>query len=84
VAFSGDTSWTSRLPELSHGADLFVCECFGFDGAPPGHLDYRTIRDGREALACRRLILTHMSDSMLSRLDGLDVETAADGMALSL
>jgi len=79
VAFSGDTGWTPRLPELAHGADLFVCECFGFESAPPGHLDYRTLREAREELACRRLILTHMSDSMLSRLDDLDVETATDG-----
>jgi len=84
VSFSGDTGWTPRLPELSFGADLFVCECFGFDSAPPGHLDFRTLEDARESLGCRRLILTHMSDSMLSRLDRLDVETAADGMALSL
>jgi ribonuclease BN (tRNA processing enzyme) len=84
VAFSGDTGWTPRLPELAHDADLFVCECFGFESAPPGHLDYRTLMAARGSLACRRLVLTHMSDAMLSRLDELDVETAADGRRMSV
>jgi ribonuclease BN (tRNA processing enzyme) len=84
VAFSGDTEWTDALVALSDGADVFLCECFGDQSAPPHHLDYRTLQCHRHALTCRRLILTHMGEDMLRRAPSLDVETADDGMVLTL
>lgn len=84
LAFSGDTAWTDGLVDLARGADLFVCECYGFEGAPPGHLDYRTLMEHRARLGCRRLLLTHMGQEMLSRLASLDIDTVHDGMAVTL
>jgi len=81
LAFSGDTEWTDALVALAADADLFVCECFGFDHAPPHHLDFQTLRRHRPALTCRRLLLTHMGDDMLRRASSLDVEAADDGLA---
>ena len=84
LAFSGDTEWTDTLIGLSAGADLFVCECFGFESAPPHHLDYRTIEAHRSTLTCRRLLLTHMGEDMLARAASLGADTAHDGLKVRL
>jgi ribonuclease BN (tRNA processing enzyme) len=84
LAFSGDTEWTDALVPLSADADVFVCECFGDDSAPPFHLDYRSLQNHRHALTCRRLILTHMGESMLRRVKTLDVESADDGVVIRI
>lgn len=84
IAYSGDTEWTDSLLEAARGADIFVCECNYFDKQVPGHLDYRTLSEKRPQLDCRRLMLTHMSDDMLRRLDSADAEAAADGMVIEL
>jgi ribonuclease BN (tRNA processing enzyme) len=84
VAFSGDTEWIDSLVDLSAGADLFVCECSGYENAPPHHLDYVTLARHRPLLTCRRLLVTHMGDEMLSRVGGLPLEAARDGLMLML
>jgi len=83
LAFSGDTEWTDALVELSADADLFLCECSGYDSAPPHHLDYLTLQLHRSALTCRRLLLTHMGREMLARASALGVDTAHDGLVLT-
>jgi ribonuclease BN (tRNA processing enzyme) len=82
IAFSGDTEWTPSLIDLACDADLFVCECFGYDTAPPGHLDYVTLMRQRSSLTCRRLVLTHMGDGMLRRARSVGVPTASDGLLM--
>lgn len=84
LAFSGDTEWTDALLGLSSGADLFVCECFGYQSAPPHHLDYHTLQRHLPALTCRRMLLTHMGEEMLAQAPTLGVETASDGLVLSV
>jgi len=84
LAFSGDTEWTETLIGLAAGADLFVCECFGFESAPPHHLDYRTLEAHRSALTCRRLLLTHMGEEMLARAAALGADTADDGLVVQV
>jgi ribonuclease BN (tRNA processing enzyme) len=84
VAFTGDTEWTPTLPSLAAGADLFVCECFGFDAAPPHHLDFRTLTAHRSEFACRQLLLTHMGEEMLSRAAALGLATTADGLLVTV
>ena len=84
LAFSGDTEWTDALIDLSSGADLFVCECSGYDSAPPHHLDYLTLDRHRAASTCRRLILPHMGEAMIARASALGVDTARDGLVLTV
>lgn len=84
IAYSGDTEWTDSLLEVADNADLFVCECNFFDKHVPFHLDYGTLSAKRDQLRCKRLVLTHMGEEMLSRVDELDVETAADGDVITL
>jgi ribonuclease BN (tRNA processing enzyme) len=82
IAYSGDTGWTDSLTRAADGADLFICETSFFDKKVPFHVDYETLMEHRAGLGCRRLILTHMSNGMLRRLQDLDVETAEDGMRI--
>jgi ribonuclease BN (tRNA processing enzyme) len=84
VAYSGDTEWNDNLVWAVHGADLFVCECNFFEPRGLGHLDYQTLRAKRELLDCGRIVLTHMSDEMLARLDDVEFEVAADGATFSV
>ena len=84
VAYSGDTEWTESLVDAARGADLFVCEAYFFDKAVKYHLDYQTLRTHAGRLACKRLVLTHMSSDMLARLADADVETARDGLVLTV
>jgi ribonuclease BN (tRNA processing enzyme) len=79
IGYSGDTEWTENLAEAARGADLFICEGYFFEKKIKYHLDYQTLMDQRKKLECRRLILTHMSDDMLQRLQYLEVEWAEDG-----
>lgn len=84
-AYSGDTEWTDTLPEIARGSDLFVCECNFYDTKAPGHLDYQTLMQHRSELECERIVITHMSDEMLARVAGgdLEFEAAADGTVIS-
>ena len=84
LAFSGDTEWTDALNKVASEADLFICECNSFEKGVPNHLDYRTLAEHREELGCRRLVVTHMGEEMLCRIEKLDVEGAEDGKSYVL
>jgi phosphoribosyl 1,2-cyclic phosphodiesterase len=47
-------------------------------------MDYRTLASKRSELGCKRLVLTHMSEDVLARLDEVEVETASDGVVIEL
>ncbi len=85
IAYSGDTEWTDTLPEIARGADLFVCECNFFDTKAPGHLDYETLMQRRPELECERIVITHMGEAMLARVNEgkIEFEAAADGAVIS-
>lgn len=84
ITYSGDTEWTDALVDAARGADLFVCEAYFYDKMIKYHLDYQTLRQHRERLECRRLILTHMSRDMLDHLGELECEHAEDGQLVAL
>lgn len=86
LAFSGDTEWTPTLRDVARDADLFLCECAGYEAPTPVHLDFETLRIHRAALACRRLVLTHMGAAVLDNAERVGRELTAlladDGMEL--
>jgi ribonuclease BN (tRNA processing enzyme) len=84
IGYSGDTEWTDSLLDVARAADLFVCECNFFDKKVAGHLDYQTLIEKRAQLGCKRMVITHMSEDMLSHLDDIGIEAAADGTAIAL
>jgi ribonuclease BN (tRNA processing enzyme) len=82
VTYSGDTEWTESLVDAAQGADLFIAEALSYDRRIRYHLDLATLLEHRSRLDCRRLIVTHMGEDVLARLDGLAVEAAEDGKQL--
>jgi ribonuclease BN (tRNA processing enzyme) len=82
--YSGDTQWTETLIEASAGADLFACECYAFDQDVPLHNNYARIIENRSRMSCKRLIVTHMNEDMLSRVPEIALEAAADGLVVTL
>ena len=79
IAYSGDTEWTEVLLDAARAADLFIAEALFVDKRVKFHLDAQTLLANRARLDCRRLVVTHMSDDVLGRLDELGVEAAEDG-----
>ena len=84
VCFSGDTEWVETLIDAAHGADLFICECYKYDQPVRAHLALATLRQHLPAIGAKRVILTHMSEDMLGRLDKVEYETADDGKVVEL
>jgi ribonuclease BN (tRNA processing enzyme) len=76
--YSGDTEWTDTLIAAARGADLFVCECYTYDKPRKSHMSLATLRGKLPEINARRVILTHMSDDMLGRLQDVEFETAED------
>jgi ribonuclease BN (tRNA processing enzyme) len=84
ITYSGDTEWTEALVEATRGADLFVCEAYFFEKKIKYHLNYQTLRGQRGRIECQRVILTHMSQDMLSHAGEVEFECAEDGKIVVL
>jgi ribonuclease BN (tRNA processing enzyme) len=84
IAYTGDTEWTEALIEVAQGADLLIAEGYTYQRKIRFHLDLATLQQQASRLGARRIILTHMSPDLLSRVDELGWETASDGMTLQL
>lgn len=84
ILFSGDSAWTDLFPEHARGVDLFLCECSFYDQDSTNHLSYKILQERLTQLECRKLVLTHLGEEMLSRQAGLGVLCAEDGMVIEL
>jgi len=84
VGYSGDSQWTDVLVEAAEGCDLFIAEAYFYDKRVKWHLDYATLLRQRSRLGARRLIATHLSADLLTRVDSLEIEIAHDGLLIEL
>ena len=84
IAYSADTEWTETLIPAGRDADLFIAEAYYYDRIVKNHLSLKTLEAHLPEIKPKRLILTHMSDDMLERLDTLNYTTASDGMVVEL
>jgi ribonuclease BN (tRNA processing enzyme) len=84
IAYSADTEWTETLIPLARDADLFIAEAYTYDKPVKNHLSLATLEAHLADIRPKRLILTHMSDDMLGRLDTLRHAAAHDGMTVSV
>ena len=79
ITYSGDGSWSDGLAAAATGADLFIAECYFFDEKVKFHMNLETLMEHIDEIHPKRMILTHMSEDMLARVEKLDLETAEDG-----
>jgi ribonuclease BN (tRNA processing enzyme) len=84
IAYSADTEWTETLIPTAREADLFIAEAYYYDRIVKNHLSLKTLEAHLPEIRPKRLILTHMSDDMLGRLDTLEYTAASDGMLVEL
>jgi ribonuclease BN (tRNA processing enzyme) len=82
ITYSADTEWTDTLIPAARDADLFIAEAYYYDKIVKNHLSLKTLEAHLPEINARRLILTHMSDDMLGRLDQLPFAAAEDGMVV--
>jgi ribonuclease BN (tRNA processing enzyme) len=85
-AYSGDTEWTEALLPIAKGADLFICECYAYEGTKiSGHISWEILKGRLGDLGARRVMATHMNPTVLAKLDEIKaagVLVAADGLVL--
>jgi ribonuclease BN (tRNA processing enzyme) len=84
IAYSADTEWTEALIPLAREADLFIAEAYTYDKVVKNHLSLKTLEAHLAEIKPKRLVLTHMSDDMLGRLDTLAHTAASDGMVVEI
>jgi ribonuclease BN (tRNA processing enzyme) len=87
LAFSGDTEWVEALIPVSAGADLFITECYAFDGPVRYHTSWQILQPNLPRITAKRILITHMNSSMLARLDeigGPNILLAEDGLVVEI
>ena len=84
ILFSGDSIWTEHFVELAAGVDLFLCECSFFRDQPGMHVNYQVMAANLCRLRCKKLILTHLGEEMLSHRSDISALIADDGMVLEV
>ena len=84
VTYSADTEWTDTLVLAARGADLFIAEAYYYDKIVKNHLSLKTLEAHLPEINAKRLVLTHMSDDMLTRLGELPYTAAHDGMVVEI
>jgi ribonuclease BN (tRNA processing enzyme) len=84
ICYSADTEWTEALIPAAREADLFIAEAYYYDRIVKNHLSLKTLEVHLDKINAKKLILTHMSDDMLGRLDKLPYSAAMDGMIVEL
>jgi len=87
IAFTGDSEWVDALVPTGAGADLYIMECFSWDGAIRYHLTWQIIQANLSRIGARRVLLTHMNKGMLGRaheVQASGVEISHDGLVIEL
>lgn len=84
VSYTSDTEWTDELIGAGREADILIAEAYFYDKKIKGHLDLVSLIEHLDLIQPKRLILTHMSDSMLERLPDLSCEAAEDGLIVEI
>ena len=84
IAYTGDGEWTAEMAQMGQGADLVIAECYYYAKPIKWHLNYPAVVEHLKDFGAKRVILTHMSDEMLSHANAVPEECAYDGMAVEI
>jgi ribonuclease BN (tRNA processing enzyme) len=87
IAFTGDSEWVESLVPAGRNADLYIMECYNFEGAPRFHMSWTRIAAELDGIGAKRVMLTHMSDDMLARggeIADARVLLARDGLSVEI
>ena len=87
LSFTGDTEWVDALVPAGRNADLYIMECYQFEGEPRYHMSWKRIAAELDRIGPKRVMLTHMADAMLARraeVRDSRVVLAEDGLVLQV
>ena len=84
LAYTGDTEWTQELVEAGRNADLFIAEAYFHSKNIKYHLGLAALMEHLPSVSPKRVILTHMSEDMLSHLSNVPYEVAEDGKTIEV
>jgi ribonuclease BN (tRNA processing enzyme) len=87
LSFTGDSEWVESLVPAGRGADLYIMECYWFEGEPRYHMSWKTIQAQLDRISPKRVMLTHMAEPMLARRAEVAdprVVLAEDGLAIDV
>jgi ribonuclease BN (tRNA processing enzyme) len=87
IAFTGDTEWVEPLVDCGRDADLYIMECYAFDGPVRYHMTWQTISANLHRIGARKVMLTHMNAGMLAnrqKVTGSGIVLAEDGLVLEV
>jgi ribonuclease BN (tRNA processing enzyme) len=84
ICFSGDTEWTETLVDAARDADLFICECYTFERTTKAHMSHAILSKQLPHVGAKRVVLTHMSNDMLTRMGDVEFDCAVDGMVIDV
>ena len=87
LSFTGDGEWSESLVPAGRKADLYIMECYQFEGEPRFHTSWQTIQAQLDRIAPGRVMLTHMAEPMLARRAQVTdprVVLAEDGLVLEV
>ncbi len=87
LAFTGDTEWVEALVPAGRAADLYIMECYAFEGPTRYHMTWQNISANLARIGAKRTLLTHMSRPMLAnrhRAIAQGVIHAEDGLVIEI
>lgn len=84
LAYTGDTEWTDALVDLGRDADLFIAEAYTFGREVRNHLGYDRLAAELPRIAARRVVLTHLGETMLAHADEVPYTIAHDGLLVEV
>jgi ribonuclease BN (tRNA processing enzyme) len=87
LSFTGDSEWTESLVPAGRNADLYIMECYQFDGTPRFHSSWQAIQRNLDRIGAKRVMLTHMNPSMLAKVEearAAGLEIAEDGLMMEI
>ena len=79
IACTGIRNGRTHIIDAGKDADLFIAEAYYYEKKVPLNLNLATIEEKLPLINPKRLVLTHINDDMLNRLDDLSYECAEDG-----
>jgi ribonuclease BN (tRNA processing enzyme) len=87
LSFTGDSEWVESLVPAGKGANLYIMECYQFEGVPRFHMSWKEIQSQLDRIGAKRILLTHMAEGMLARRSEVSdprVILAEDGLVVDV
>ena len=85
IAVSGDAGWSEQYCNFTKDTDLAICECVSYHPVSNGkHMSYEEFLEYEPLLQTKKLILSHIGQSIADNIEHLKFTIAQEGSTLIL